>query len=470
MENQLISLHEPIERTNYMPNLRILVVLILGLGVSNITTGQTITTVAGSGVQGYGGDGNDATSARLYNPSGVVVDALGNVYIADYYNSCIRKVNTSGKISTIAGTGNMYGESGDGGPANAALLGYPSGLAIDAGGNLFIADAGKKNVRKITPSGVISLFAGGGSSLSLGDGGPATAAYLDGPTSVAIDTAGNVYIADQGGNRIRKVNKADTISTFAGTGVPDYKGDGGPATAAAFRSPNGVATDKKGNVYIADSYNNCVRKVSHSGIISTIAGVGFFAGYSGDGGPATSALLSTPLGLVVDTSGNVYVADAAYRVRRITTWGKINTVAGTSIKGYNGDGIPATSGELNNPAGVALDANNNLYIADQLNNLVRMVTINTTAAPLLPGAANTSLTVYPNPSNGSFKISLYAAESGAAQIVITDMLGKTVKEFTMPLSAGAKREAAVDLHVPEGIYFVSALIGSGCITQQIVVK
>jgi sugar lactone lactonase YvrE len=299
------------------------------------------------------------------------VDVVGNLYIADTGNYRVREVAANGIISTVAGGGSI-GYSGDGGPATSAGLNYPYGVAVDVAGNLYIADFFNSRVRKVATNGTISTVAGGGGSYP-GDGGPATNAVLGNVTGVAVDVAGNLYIADPDNNRIRKVAANGTISTVAGNGTLGYSGDGGPATSAQLWSPDGVAVDVAGNLYIADGNNNRIRKVATNGMISTVAGNGSL-GYSGDGGPATSAQMDFPWGLAVDSVGNLYIADGNNnRIRKVATNGTISTVAGNGSYGYSGDGGPATSAELSGAYGVALDAAGNLYIADTYNCRIRKV-------------------------------------------------------------------------------------------------
>jgi sugar lactone lactonase YvrE len=323
----------------------------------------TINTVAGTGTAGYSGDGGPATSAQLCTPAGVAVDSSGNLYIGDTGNHRVRKVAVGGTISTVAGTGTAS-YSGDGSPAASAQLNYPTGVAVDSSGNLYIADEFNHRIRKVTPGGTISTVAGTGTAGYSGDGSPATSAQLNYPYGVAVDSNGNLYIADDGNHRIREVASGGTISTVAGTGTAGYSGDGGQATSAKLYSPTGVAVDSSGNLYIADHQNNRVRKVATDGTISTVAGTGT-AGYSGDGGSATSAQLDYPTGVAVDSSGNLYVGDFYNnRVRKVTAGGTISTVAGTGTAGYSGDGGPAASAQLNAPSSVAVDAAGRIYVAD----------------------------------------------------------------------------------------------------------
>jgi sugar lactone lactonase YvrE len=322
--------------------------------IRKVAPGGTISTVAGTGTPGYFGDGGAATSARLNAPTGVAGDPSGNLYIADWGNYRIRKVTPGGTISTVAGNGTLY--FGDGGPATSAQLDGPRGVTVDASGNLYIADNGNHRVRKVTPGGTISTVVGNGTAGYSGDGGPAASARLNLPAGLAVDSSGNLYTADEEDCRIRKVTLGGTISTVAGNGTTGYSGDGGPATSAQLSGLRGVAVDPAGNLYIADTYNNRIRKVAPGGTISTVAGNGT-EGYAGDGGPATSAQLSTPFGVAVDSGGNLYIADYGnHRIRRVTPGGTISTVAGTGSGGYSGDGGPATSARLFLPSGVAADS------------------------------------------------------------------------------------------------------------------
>jgi hypothetical protein len=336
-----------------------------------------IDTVAGYGTAAYSGDNGLATAADLYCPRNVAIDAVGDIYIADTCNERIRKVTVStGIITTVAGNG-IAGYSGDGGPATSAELFSPSGVAVDAAGNIYIADLGNDLVRKVTAStGVISTVAGNGTAGYSGDGGPATSAEMNSPYDVAVDTSGNIYISDGGNYRIRKVTASTgIITTVVGTGAWGYSGDGGPATSAKITQPMSIVLDAVGDIYFEDWGSVRIRMVTAStGDISTVAGNGSW-GYSGDGGLATAAELNSSFGVVVDTAGNIYIADSANnRIRKVTaSTGDISTVAGNGAAGYSGDGGAATSAELNYPYGVALDTANNIYIADNGNNRIRAV-------------------------------------------------------------------------------------------------
>jgi len=369
--------------------------------IRKVSASGIITTVAGSGAFGSGtgsfsGDGGPAISATMCHPNSVAVDASGNLFIADYYNNRIRKVSASGIITTYAGSGATGLSGGDGGPATSAMINSPANVAVDASGDLFIAEAFK--VQKVTASGIVTTVAGSGTQGFSGDGGPATSATLSYPSGVAVDASGDLFIADGGNQRIRKVSASGIITTIAGNGastpgdlgIGGFSGDGGPATSAALSDPTGVAVDASGNLFIADYYNNRIRKVSASGIITTFAGsgtpdsFGTPGGFSGDGGPATAALLSYPTGVAVDASGNLFIADSLNnRIRKVSaSSGIITTVAGSGAFGwgncyctsgsFSGDGGPATSATLA-PGGVAVDASGDLFIADSGNNRIREV-------------------------------------------------------------------------------------------------
>jgi RHS repeat-associated protein len=331
-----------------------------------------IDTIAGDGTQGFSGDNGEADKAQLYFPRGVAVDAAGNVYVADRDNNRIRKVDTNGIITTVAGNG-QYGYTGDGGPATEARLNFPTGVAVDGSGNLYIADGWNHCIRKVDTNGIITTVAGDGQNGYTGDGGPATQARLYLPNNVTVDTSGNIYIADTQNQCVRKVDPNGIITTVAGGPANYYLGDGGPAIEASLKGPGDVVVDSSGNLYIADFDNHRIRKVDTSGIISTIAGSGV-PGYTGDGGPATQAQLVHPIGVDVDAAGNIYIADLDnYRIRKVDTNGIITTMAGTEVPGYSGDGGPATEAQLNKPWSVAICASGNLYIPDRSNQRIRKV-------------------------------------------------------------------------------------------------
>ncbi|MBT3175677.1 MAG: hypothetical protein HOG03_05240 [Desulfobacula sp.] len=339
--------------------------------ILKVDTYGVVTTIAGTGSAGDTGDGGLATSARLDQPRGVFKDNSGDIYIADTKNHKIRRIDMFGDISTVAGTGDS-GSSGDGGAAISARLAEPKAIIKDSSGNLYISDTNNDKIRKVNTSGVISTFAGTGSAGSSGDGGAATSAMLNTPRGIYMDSSGNLYIADKGNDKIRKVDTSGDISTIAGTGSSGSSGDGGAATAAQLDEPKGVFKDTTGNLYIADSNNSKIRKVDTSGDISTIAGTGS-SGFSGDGSLATSAQINKPQAVLMDTTGELYIADTNNsKIRKVDTSGYILTFVSSSGAGDEGDGGLATLAQLNHPAGIFKDSSG-LYIADTNNHKIRKV-------------------------------------------------------------------------------------------------
>ena len=389
-----------------------------------------ITTVAGTGEYGFSGDGGPAVQAQLTRPIGVAMDSAGNLYIyatdsgGDFL---IRKVDSTGTITKVAGPGTP-GSSGSSFAFSQAQIARPTGVAVDSLGNLYIADTWDNRIRKIDPTGTITTVAGARGGFG-GDGGPAVQAQLTRPTGVAVDGAGNLYITDTWNNRIRKVDSTGTITTVAGTGPRGFGGDGGLAVQAQLDRPTGVAVDSSGNLYVADSGNYRIRKIDSTGMITTVAGTGEY-GFGGDGGPAVQAQLPVPAGVTVDSSGNLYIADRNnhrirqggfhgddyhgcrhgaerlwrgrrpggpgpvcpstgvavdssgnlyiadrnnHRIRKVDSTGMITTVAGTGQSGFSGDGGPAVQAQLRFPAGVEVDSSGNLYIADRNNHRIRKV-------------------------------------------------------------------------------------------------
>ena len=327
-----------------------------------------MATIAGNGTAGFAGDGGIATTGKIYQPYSMAADGFGNVFIADSSNNRIRKVTTSGVMTTVAGTG-VASFSGEGGAATNARIYSPNGVAFDASGNLYIADTGNNRIRKVDTNGIITTVAGKSSAGFSGDGGAATNATLYNPYGITVDTNGNLFIADSLNNRIRKVDTNGVITTTAGKSSSAFSGDGGAATNAGM-STFGVAVDAGGNIIVADRSNNRVRRVDAYGFITTIAGSGAST-VSGDGGAATNAGI-TASGVAVDNYGDVYIADRSNnRIRRVDPYGIITTVAGTSGYGYSGDGSPATNSLLYSPIGIALDSYGRILIADTFNNRIR---------------------------------------------------------------------------------------------------
>ena len=413
------------------------------------TSWSTITTVAGNGTGGYSGDGGPAASAELAEPWGVAVDAAGDIFIADAANNVVREVDrATGDITTVVGTGTA-GYSGDNGAATNAELDMPCGVAVDAAGNLFIADTFNNVIREVNltgnteslfggiitlPAGDITTVAGNGTMGSIGDGGSATDAEVDNPRGVAVDAAGNLFIADTLNDVIREVNLTGSaesifdglislpawdITTVAGNGIPGFSGDGGSATDAQLGRPRGVAVDAEGNIFIADTNNSRIREVNNSsGQITTFAGTGALT-YGGDGGLPTNAQLYVPWGVAVDGVGDVFIADTDNNcIREVSqSTGLINTIAGigTEAGGYSGDGGPPTAAQLDMPRGVAVDAAGDIFIADTGNNVVREAVNGVTVSPASTAVSlsASAATVYGQSVTLTATVSVVAPGAGA---------------------------------------------------------
>lgn len=335
-----------------------------------------IVTAAGSGIPGYAGDGGPAPAARVRNPVGIAIAPNGDLYVADRDNNVIRKVDAlTGIITTVAGNGSP-GYGGDGGPAAAARLQFPEDVRLAPNGDLYVADTGNHVIRKVlAATGAITTIAGDGRPGSAGDGGPATSARLDSPRGIAVAANGDLYISDRTGHDVRRVAAATgIITTYAGTGTAGYSGDGGPAKAAKLRLPQGVHLTPAGDLYVADTGNNVIRKISPAGVITTFAGTGV-AGYSGDGGSAAVARLRAPESVHRAPSGEIYVADTGNSVIRSVNpaTGTIATIAGTGAAGFSGDGGPSASARFDTPRGIDIDAGGAFYVSDRNNQRIRRV-------------------------------------------------------------------------------------------------
>lgn len=362
-----------LKRTLYIAVSLIFAVCILATCTKNNTLSPyKYNTLGGKGATGSTGNTGGTTtnpdsattiSANFSAPDDVAVDAAGNIYVADYGNNLIRKISPAGAVTILAGNGTAGAVNGTG---TAASFNGPSGVAVDAAGNVYVADAGNNVIRKVTSAGVVTTFAGTIAVADTSNTVTTEPSFL-GPSGVAVDASGNVYVADAGDNQIRKVNSAGVITTLAGNG--NSGADDGNDTTATFNNPTGVALDASGNVYVADLLNNRIRKVTPAGVVSTLAGQDSIGSTNGIG---AAAKFYFPNSVAVDASGNVYVTDAVNNlIRKVTPDGTVSTVAGTGSPGSaNGT---ATAASFNDPAGIAVDASGNLYVADANNNLIRKI-------------------------------------------------------------------------------------------------
>ena len=376
------TLHDLVRAQRAFRNLRPVRAAAQPAASAQAVQSYTIATEAGNGIDGYSGDGGLATSAAESFPVGAAYDSAGNLYVVEMGNNIVRKVTAAGIISTVAGNG-AAGFSGDGGPATSAKLNYPAGVAVDTAGNLYIADGDNHRIRKVV-NGTITTIAGNGIAGYTGNGGQAISAELDTPEHLRFDAQGNLLFADPAQNVIRKIAPSGIITTVAGTGDLGLIGDEGPATSAHLWNPNGVAVDAAGNIYIADTGNYAIRKVDIYGIIHNFAGDYFSSGFSGDNGPASNALLDNPFDVDVDAAGNVFIPDTYnQRVRVVTTDNIIHTIAGTGVDGYSGDGGAATSAHLSFPIGICPAASGSVHLADAGNNVMRLLSTQQLQPPSL---------------------------------------------------------------------------------------
>ena len=343
--------------------------------VRRVSPTAIIDTVAGDGYMHAVGDGDVATAALLYQPEAVALDAMGNLYVADPGTDRVREVTPNGQMTTLAGTGLIGLGNMDGAPAATTALYSPTGLALDAAGNLLVADSYNHRILQITPAHLVHTIAGtAGMSGTSAEGLPPLAAALNGPQGVCLDRAGALYIVDSSNHRVLRLPAGGVMQTVAGNGSMGYAGDTGPARFAQLNMPAACAFDSAGNLFIADTGNHSIRKVAADGAISTVAGAGI-PGASGDGGAAASARLSLPRGLAVDDSGNIFIGDTGNnRIRIVTPDGVIHTIAGTGAAGFAGDTGAAADALLNGPAGLILDGSGALYFADNGNNRIRHLT------------------------------------------------------------------------------------------------
>jgi uncharacterized protein (TIGR03437 family) len=422
-----------------------------------------ISTVAGNGYAWSIGDGLLASLAQLKSPAGLALDPAGSLYIADSGTARIRRVDERGWIATVAGNG-QAGFGGDGHAATTAQLTLPGGVAVDAAGNLYIADTRNHRVRKVLPSGFILTVAGTGVAALGAENTYAPQAPLNEPRSVAVDSWGALYIADTGNHRVVRINSAGMMATVAGNGSPGWAGDNGRASVAQLNAPAAIAFDARGNLYIADTFNHLVRKVSAAGIIMTVAGTGA-AGFSGDSGPAISATLNFPAGVAVDPAGVVYIADTwNHRIRMVDAAGVIRTIAGSDAPGYKGDGVPALAAQLNYPSGIVVDPAGVVLFSDSFNNRVRRVTPQGAVQPpaaVVDAVVVNAASLQPGPVAPGERVTLFAAGIGpeigvAAHIDARGMmetrLAETEVQFDgIPAPLYYVQSGQIDLQVPYGV-------------------
>ncbi|HTL82464.1 MAG TPA: T9SS type A sorting domain-containing protein [Bacteroidia bacterium] len=425
------------------------------------TRAQIIQTIAGTGGNTFSGDGGPAVNAQLFFPERIALDQNGNVYFTDSHNNRIRKIDPSGIITTIAGTG-VAGFSGDGGPAINAQLNCPMGITIDNSGNIFFTDFFNNRVRKISVNGMIMTIAGNGTSGFSGDGGPSSTAKLNGPRDVKVGPNGNIYIADSGNDRIRMVNSAYIISTVAGTGTAGFSGDNNGAVWSQLRFPTGICFDQNGNYYIADQNNNRIRMVNSSGIISTIAGNGN-EDFTGDNGSALSASLDMPSDIAIDAAGNIFFADKMnFRIREIDANGTISTVAGSNDWQQLDDGGPAIDAGLHFPTGLAIDHTGNIFIADYCNDRIREVFI---ATGIADNNSSENIFFYPNPASDVIHFQTKDVKAGS-EVMIVNSIGEIVSEQSI-----TSTDQAIDISKQaSGIYFLRVISDGEIVSQQKFVK
>ncbi len=426
-----------------------------------------ISTLAGTGLSGFSGDGGPANLARFSGPAAVATDASGNVYVADKNNHRVRKIDAAtGNISTVVGTG-AYGYSGMGGDAALATIKNPSALYFDNLGNLFVCDNFNDIVFKVDAgTHAIHNHCGEGHQGNTGDGGDANLARTCIPDGVGGDNSGNIYVLDIGNHRIRKVNSSNIVSTFAGTFIGPYANPV-PVAAASFGTMSGICADNLGNLYVADGGNHIVRKIDMaSGMVRTIAGTYGIGGYAGDGGAANSALLRNPKTLFLTEEGFLFICDPTANVVRVVNQqtGIISTLAGNGSMGFSGDGGAPNAASLNQPTGIWEDpATGKIYIADAGNQRVRVITGSAykTATMGNSSTATDKVSVFPNPSNGNFTV---ATDAANATMEIYNIAGEMVQSGTL-----TNGQNTVSLKQPAGTYTVKVNSTSGTDVQKITI-
>lgn len=428
------------------------------LFTATLIEAQTVSTLAGSSTTGFL-DGPAAT-AQFNTPTGIAIDGSGSIFIADQYNSRIRKLSTSAVVSTYAGTGAF---SFSDGPVATAELKYPYGVAVDAAGTVYIADQVNNRIRVVSTSGIVSTLAGTGVAGYLD--GPGATAKFNGPKGIAVDAIGNVYVGEGNGLRIRKIDVAGNVTTIAGTGVFGYLD--GPGTTAMFGVPTALAVDAVGNIYVGDVSH--IRKIDVMNNVTTYAGSGL-AGFAD--GPALSATFASAEGIAIDAAGNLYIADATnHRIRKITTAGMVSTLAGSGAYGYL-DGAASTA-QFHTPNGVAVDAVGNVYVIDQYNKRVRKISgvttdlsDNTTSKPVFE--------LYPNPTSELININVsnlsvteMVTEQGRSiEVTITNTLGQVVLNDKITNTQSSFNVQ----HFVSGVYFVTVTDSKGNTSVKKIIK
>ncbi len=425
-------------------------------------TAQVIVTVAGVGVDGYSGDGGPATNAKMNGPSAIAFDKGGNFYFTEESNPTIRKVSPSGIISRFAGNGTA-GYSGDGGPAGAALIGGSGGLAVDKWNNIYVGDGDNHRIRKITTDGVIRTIAGTGVAGYNGDGISALSAQLNYPHGVGVDDTGNVYICDRMNFRLRKVDTFGNISTIAGTGVMGFTADGARADTAAINESWYVVVDKTGDIYFMDKAR--IRKIAATDHkLSTIAGNGIDA-YSGDGGPATAASIGTQY-FTFDSVGNMFLAEGGVcRIRKVTTDGNISTIVGNGLVGIDPEGVNLSAARVLSPTGIAFSPAGELYFTEKTGAKVRKITLAWDGVNEV-NEKSVGLEVFPNPTHGRASVRINAIER-EANLTMIDARGVAVRTMTVPCNVTKEIDVS---GLQPGVYTVNTKAGNTDASKQLIIK
>ncbi len=427
-----------------------------------MTGAQIIITVAGTGAPGFGGDGGPAIDAMISAPYGIALDKNGNLFICDYSNVRIRKVSPAygGIITTVSGNGSA-GYSGDGFSATSAETDGVTDIAVDRNDNLYLADAGNNRVRKVTPDGIITTYGGTGIAGYNGDGIPAIAAQLNAPQAVAVDDTGNVYIADRYNNRVRKIDTFGIITTVAGSGTAGFCPDGCKADTSAMNYVMSVEVDHHGALYFSDNVR--IRKLDTAGRFITIAGNGD-EGYSGDGGPATAAKIET-VAFCIDTFGNFYIIDHNSRIRKKGINDTITTIAGYGYSGYEGDWGDPLMAKFAIPQGIAVASNGDIFIGDLANNRIRMITTHVTAISGID-EPQAGVQIYPNPAHSPLRLMVQTAQALPVILSLYDISGREVAH-----AAGSTNEMMhITTLLPSGIYIVIARTETQTFTERLVVE